>query len=371
MKTMNVAAIKIGTRHRKDMGDIEALARSIREVGLLHPIVVRKDGALIAGERRLKAYEMLGMGNIDVTVVDIAQIARGEHAENVERKDFTLSEAVAIARALEPEHKAAAKERKKQGGRAGGQASGKLPQASVGKTRDIVAKATGKGARTLEKARDIVEAAEAEPEKFSKLQDDMDRTGNANGPHKRLKVMRQAVAIRSEPPPLPGKGPYRVIVADPPWPYEKRDEDPTHRGALPYTTMSIDDICLTNVKGISAPDCVLWLWVTNHHMREAFQVLDAWGFQQKTILTWVKDKMGMGDWLRGKTEHCLLAVRGKPIIEIKNHTTVLLGKVRKHSQKPSEFYEMIESHSPAPRYAYLWSRSERDKWDCHGDEVPS
>jgi N6-adenosine-specific RNA methylase IME4 len=198
----------------------------------------------------------------------------------------------------------------------------------------------------------------------------MDRTGNANGPHKRLKVMRQAIAIRSEPPPLPGKGPYRVVIADPPWPYEKRDDDPTHRGVLPYTTMSIDDICLTNVRSIAAPDCVLWLWVTNHHMREAFEVLDAWGFQQKTILTWVKDKMGMGDWLRGKSEHCLLAVRGRPIIEIKSHTTILHGKVRKHSQKPEEFYDMVESHSPAPRYAELWSRHKRRNWDGHGDEYP-
>ena len=49
-----------------------------------------------------------------------------------------------------------------------------------------------------------------------------------------------------------------------------------------------------------------------NHMREAFAVLDAWGFQQKTMLTWLKDKMGMGDWLRGKTEHCLLDVRGRP-----------------------------------------------------------
>ena len=53
-------------------------------------------------------------------------------------------------------------------------------------------------------------------------------------------------------------------------------------------------------------------------MREAFTALDAWGFTQKTILTWAKDRMGMGDWLRGQTEHCLMAVRGKPIVELTN-----------------------------------------------------
>jgi N6-adenosine-specific RNA methylase IME4 len=50
--------------------------------------------------------------------------------------------------------------------------------------------------------------------------------------------------------------------------------------------------------------CVLWLWTTNHFMPHAFAVLDRWGFEHKTILTWVKPGMGLGDWLRGNTEHC-------------------------------------------------------------------
>jgi N6-adenosine-specific RNA methylase IME4 len=50
------------------------------------------------------------------------------------------------------------------------------------------------------------------------------------------------------------------------------------------------------------------------HMRHAFAALDAWGFEDRTILTWVKDRLGTGDWLRAQTEHCLMAVRGKPIV---------------------------------------------------------
>ena len=106
-------------------------------------------------------------------------------------------------------------------------------------------------------------------------------------------------------------------------------------------------------------------------MREAFTALDAWGFTQKTILTWAKDRMGMGDWLRGQTEHCLMAVRGKPIVELTNQTTLLRGAVRGHSQKPIEFYDLVERLCPAPRYAYLFSRyRHNEKWDCHGDEAP-
>ena len=126
-----------------------------------------------------------------------------------------------------------------------------------------------------------------------------------------------------------------------------------------------------DVPGIAHADCVLWLWTTNRHMREAFTVLDAWGFEHKTILTWAKDKFGRGQWLHGQTEHCIMATRGKPVVELTNQTTLLRGAVREHSQKPTEFYDFVERLCPAPRYAYLFSRYRHNKkWDCHGDEAP-
>jgi ParB family chromosome partitioning protein len=74
--TVAVTDIVLGVRHRKDLGNIEGLAKSIAEVGLLHPIVVRPDGVLIAGERRLAAYRHLGWTDIPATIVDLAEIAR-------------------------------------------------------------------------------------------------------------------------------------------------------------------------------------------------------------------------------------------------------------------------------------------------------
>jgi ParB/RepB/Spo0J family partition protein len=88
-----------------------ALATSIAEVGLLHPIVVNPAGKLIAGERRLAAAKLLGWNEIPTTIVDLDAVVRGEWAENAHRKDFALSEAVAIKRALEPLERARAKER--------------------------------------------------------------------------------------------------------------------------------------------------------------------------------------------------------------------------------------------------------------------
>jgi N6-adenosine-specific RNA methylase IME4 len=364
-----ISEIIIGERARKDMGDIASLAQNIAEIGLLHPVVISKTGdKLIAGERRIRAYELLGWTKIPVTVVDLAEIARGERAENLERKDFTWSEAASIGLKAEPLRAAEAKER--QGTRTD-KLPGKLPEGSTGDTRDHVAKGTGKKARSLAKAMVVVAASEAEPDnKFlAKLVEQMDETGNVNGPYKRLKVMRQSAAIRAEPPSLPMNGPYRVMSIDPPWPYEVRQEDPTHRATHPYPTMSIEQICALDVASIAHEDCIIFLWTTNHHMRHAYTVLDAWGFTDKTILTWVKDRFGTGDWLRGQTEHAIMAMRGKPIVQLTNQSTVLFGPMRANSEKPEEFYAFVEKLCPAPLYAELFSRQPRENWDGHGDEA--
>ena len=115
-------------------------------------MVITPDNRLIAGERRLRAAQLLGWTTIPVIIVSLDDIVRGEFAENTQRKDFTWTEAVAIGREVKLLEKAAAKQRQRAGGRAGGQASGKLPQASKGSTGDKVAKAVGKKRRTLEKA---------------------------------------------------------------------------------------------------------------------------------------------------------------------------------------------------------------------------
>ena len=151
---MDIADIRIGKRHRRDLGDIAALAENIRAVGLLHPIVVQPDGKLIAGARRLAAGKKLGWTEIAVTVVNLDDVIRGELAENTARKDFTPSELVAITEAAEKRERKQAKER---------QTLGKVsPRSEKGKTRDKldkVAKPLGMSGKTLEKARAVVNAA--------------------------------------------------------------------------------------------------------------------------------------------------------------------------------------------------------------------
>jgi N6-adenosine-specific RNA methylase IME4 len=291
---------------------------------------------------------------------------RIEIEENALRKDLTQTELAAQQERI----LTAIREHLKPGRRTD------LKDPTSGKTLPevhataVVGKIFGESRTQVEKRLAVVKAAAAEPERFGKLAVDMDRSDRVDGPFKRLKVSRQAEAIRNEPPPLPNKGPYRVIVADPPWPYEVRQENPSHRATHSYPQMSIKQICALPVDKLAHEDCLLWLWVTNYHMRYGFEVLDAWRFVHRTILTWKKDRMGRGDWLRGQTEHCLMAIRGNPIVELTSQTTLLSGPVRANSQKPEEFYDLVEKLCPAPRYAELFSRHSRKNWDGHGDEHP-
>ena len=151
--------IKVGTRHRQDDGDIEGLAANIRDMGLLEPIGVDRYYQLIFGWRRLIACgEILKWKTIPCVVLDLRSVLAGEYAENEFRKQFSRSERVALAEAIEKE--LLSKER-----RGGDQKSEKSKAAIAafdprekGKSADIAAKKAGfTSAETYQRAHRVVE----------------------------------------------------------------------------------------------------------------------------------------------------------------------------------------------------------------------
>jgi N6-adenosine-specific RNA methylase IME4 len=290
--------------------------------------------------------------------VNIRSIVQGEIHENEMRKDFTPSERVAIERTVNAEIE------RRQGARTD------LGQ-NVGRCRvaDASAKLAGFGNReTARQACAVVDAGEREPTKYGRLVEAMDRSGRVGGVYRRLIVAQKAAAIAAEPPPLP-TGPFRTLVVDPPWHYDRAD-DPSHRSGCPYPTLTTAQICAMPVADLAAEDSILWLWTTNANMRNAFVVLDAWGFQERSILTWVKPSIKVGHWLRGQTEHCVMAVRGQPIVTLSNQSTVLHAAApeHRHSRKPDEFYQLVESLCPGSKLE-LFCRQPRPGWASHGDEA--
>jgi N6-adenosine-specific RNA methylase IME4 len=358
-----IDSIDVRGRSRKQLGNIAELAASIERIGLLHPVVVTTDNKLVVGRRRIEAFKKLGRKEIPANVAknidELNLLLDSERDENTCREAYTPEEAVHLGERFEDLERKAAKERQAHAGPSSGKGaktsgSGKLPEAVKKDTRDAVGKAAGVSGKTYEKAKAVVRSGDRA------LIDEMNRTGKVNGAHKKLVVRQKSEAIEKEPSPVP-EGPFRVIVCDPPWHYEKREADPSHRASLPYPSMSIEEIKSLPVKSRSHEDSVLWLWTTNSHIPESFAIVDAWGFKYKTLLTWGKTTMGTGDWLRGKTEHCLLCVRGKPTIRLTNQTTLLTAAKGKHSEKPQEFYDLVEALCPGSKLE-MFQRKPRQGW---------
>lgn len=174
---------------------------------------------------------------------------------------------------------------------------------------------------------------------------------------------------------------YQIIYADPPWTYKKSGGIKSARGLAKkfYDTMSIESIKGLPVQEIADRNCYLFLWVTAPRIQEGLDVLRAWGFELFTIaFTWVKTNKkadslfwGMGNATRANPEYVLLGRKGKLDREARNIHSVLLSKVREHSQKPDEIRKRIELlYGELPRIE-LFAREKVEGWDCWGNEVES
>ena len=170
---------------------------------------------------------------------------------------------------------------------------------------------------------------------------------------------------------------YNIIYADPPWRYN--DRGCNGNAESHYQTMTLADICNLPIQSITADDCVLFLWCTYPMLREGFKVIDAWGFNYKSIaFQWVKTYpksgkffFGLGRWTRGNTECCLLATKGKPKRENNSVSQLVIEPVRRHSQKPDIVRDkIVELMGDVPRVE-LFARENAPGWDVWGNEVES
>jgi hypothetical protein len=105
---------------------------------------------------------------------------------------------------------------------------------------------------------------------------------------------------------------YPVILADPPWDYHLYSEETgsSRAAAEQYPTMKLEEICALPMSNLATEAAVLFMWTTAPHLQESFQVLAAWGFEYKTHAVWVKDKIGLGHYIRGQHELLLIATKG-------------------------------------------------------------
>ena len=176
---------------------------------------------------------------------------------------------------------------------------------------------------------------------------------------------------------------YKVIYADPPWVYKVWSKKGAGRSAEShYPTMDIAAIKALPVGELADKDCALFLWITFPMLREAWGVMDAWGFTFKTVaFVWIKQCRksdglftGMGYWTRANAEVCLLGVSpgfkaGERIRSHKVHQ-IIEAPFEGHSKKPDETRRrIVELLGDVPRLE-MFARQRAEGWDAWGNEAP-
>lgn len=164
----------------------------------------------------------------------------------------------------------------------------------------------------------------------------------------------------------------RVVVADPPWRYQHGLwQRKGSRADANYETLTLEAICAVPVGRMAAADAYLFLWITNQHLLTGWApvVMRAWGFRPITVIAWDKQQMGIGYYVRNCHENVAFGVRGRPGQFLrKDFRSVFTARAGRHSEKPEEFYDAIETLSDGP-YLELFARRDRVGWTCLGNEL--
>lgn len=180
-----------------------------------------------------------------------------------------------------------------------------------------------------------------------------------------LNEMKRQQVINIPPP----KGKYNTIAIDPPWAIEKitREVRPNQYD-MDYPSMTIDEIEALPIPDLANENgCHIYLWTTHKYLPTAFDILGAWGANYECLLTWVKN-VGFTpfSWMYS-TEHCLFARIGNlPLLKLGKRLD-FQAKVREHSRKPEEFYNLVKEVSPEPRID-MFSREKREGFEQYGNE---
>lgn len=168
--------------------------------------------------------------------------------------------------------------------------------------------------------------------------------------------------------------PFRIIVADPPW--LERGAGKVKRGADRHypllKTKEIPGVMTASKLWRPAPDCLLFLWVTNNFLEDGLWVMKELGFRYITNRVWLKTKIGLGQYFRGQHELQLMGrSKATQMPGVKTLSTVIGGRpipATEHSRKPEESYAELEEAYPGP-YLEMFARIPRPGWSAWGNEI--
>jgi len=336
--------------------ELEQLKIDIKEHGLLQPIVLFEDQILDGRNRYIACKDL----DIEPKFEEYKGTKPLEYviSGNLKRRHLTPDQRAVLSLNILPMLEEEAKKRMSAGGRGD-------EIVTPSKSREQASKLMNVGTTYIQQAKKLKETS-------PKLLEEV-RLGHKNFSQikkeerfEKIKKQREELQKNVLEKPI---GLFDVIVIDPPWSYEEgfsTYDEKGHRGTTNYPTMTLEE--LKNIKLPMNENCVVWLWVTNSMFKEAIELTDHWELTRKTILTWDKQIMGVGSYLRNITEHCILCFKGKPYFQNTKWTTLISEKRTTHSTKPEIFYKMVDETCAGRKLDYF-ARKKREGWDAYGDEV--
>lgn len=168
---------------------------------------------------------------------------------------------------------------------------------------------------------------------------------------------------------------YDVIVIDPPWQVKKLTRKARYNQVnMDYKMMSLEEIEKMPIDSIAKDNSWLFLWTTQKFLFDSKKILEKWGFEYFLLMTW-KKTYGISEGMplfgfRWNSEFILVGRKGKKDVWIKGKPlikTCFEGVNKKHSQKPTEFYEMIRVLDGEK--IDIFARQRHEGFDAWGDEV--
>ena len=294
------------------------------------------------------------------------------------RRNLSNYQRSVLALQLEEVFSKKAKENLKASGENFGKGLAKLPKAiSKINTREELSKVAQVGERTLGMVKKIQEKATEEVKaklstgevSINSAYQDIKKEEKKKNRLEKIEQIKQEISKGLKAP----NGLYDVISIDPPWEYSERGgsshnsfDAVGNRAGVDYPTMTVEELKKINIPAKS--DCVMFLWTTHAFLKDSFDLLDAWGFNYKATLVWDKVKMGMGRNIRMQVEFCLLATKGKPILNGSGERDIITEPRREHSRKPEAFYTKVDNMTVGYKLDYF-AREQRKNWFTYGAEV--
>jgi len=375
--------------------DYHNLLEDIRRNGILQPIDITYNNVILDGHHRVKAARELGIKEIEVRIPELLYVDEDEYLISVamNRRHLTEGQKAVLANEY---RKILSEKRETEAGKKAINArwhpereydeetvspsyeeerSRKIASErwkvsewkvrtvqEIEKTAPKVYKRLGSGDLQIHEAKIIAQLPEDKREavlekKLETRKDIRSIVRDFNNAERNQNVK-----------PIPD-GKFSIIYADPPWEYE-HSLSTTREIENHYPTLELEKI-----KAIKIPaddNAMLFLWTPAPKIEEALDVVKAWGFNYRTSMVWVKDRLGMGNYVRAKYELLLIGIKGDgigtPLPENRPENVIFADRTE-HSKKPDIFYEIIEKMYPKHSKIELFARSKREGWEVWGNEI--